>query len=76
MCVFGFDTEDGGTTGSCEMVLEQLFPGVSLEEVQTTIPWNLKVSQDLTYMDPPTEEELVLLRHLDDGGNHLIPGRY
>jgi hypothetical protein len=34
------------------------------------------VSQDLTYMDPPTEEELVLLRHLDDGGNHLIPGRY
>jgi acyl CoA:acetate/3-ketoacid CoA transferase beta subunit len=76
MCVFKFDTEDGGTTGSCEMVLEQLFPGVSLEEVQTIIPWKLKVSQDLTYMDPPTEEELVLLRHLDDGGNHLIPGRY
>ena len=75
MCVFGFDTPDGGLTGSCEMVLEQLFPGVSLEEVQAIVPWDLKVSPELAHMDPPTEEEITLVRHLDDG-NHLRPGRY
>ncbi len=75
MCVFGFDTEDGGMTGSCEMVLEELAPGVALEEVQAIVPWDLKVSPNRRCMDPPTVEELELVRHLDDGGNHLIPGR-
>ncbi len=76
MCVFGFDTKDGGITGSCEMVLEELAPGISLEEVQAIVPWSLKLSSNLKYMDPPTMDELKLVRHLDDGGNHLIPGRY
>ncbi len=75
MCVFGFDTPDGGLTGSCEMVLEQLFPGVSLEEVQAIVPWELKISPDLSTATPPTDEELALVRHLDNG-NHLTPGRY
>ena len=34
MGVYGFDTQDGGETGSCEMVLEKTFPKLSLDVVR------------------------------------------
>ncbi len=62
-CVFHFDE----TTG--EMVLESLHPGVELAEVQAEVGWALRVSPDLSETEPPTEEELRLLREeLDPQG--------
>jgi glutaconate CoA-transferase subunit B len=70
-CVFHFDE----TTG--EMVLKSLHPGVELAEVREEVGWELKqcpepvegVAPDLRETEPPTEEELHLLREeLDPQG--------
>ena len=65
-CVFRFD---GESSGSREMVLSTLHPGVGLDEVQAEVGWELKVASDLAETEPPTEEELRLLREeLDPQG--------
>ena len=72
-CVFRFDE---ATAGAKEMVLESLHPGVNLAEVQAEVGWELKVApcsgRSLTEpgeTEPPTEEELRLLREeLDPQG--------
>ena len=62
-CIFHFDRAIG------EMVLESLHPGVELVEVQAEVGWELRVSPDLSETEPPTEEELRLLREeLDPQG--------
>jgi glutaconate CoA-transferase subunit B len=76
MGVFGFDTADGGESGSCEMVLEAVFPGLSPEVVQIETGWPVRVAGDLREIDPPTVEEIDLLRRLDPYGFYLRPGRY
>ncbi|MCK4316027.1 MAG: CoA-transferase subunit beta [Anaerolineae bacterium] len=58
-CVFRFGEE---TAGAKEMVLESLHPGVKLAEVQEEVGWELKVAPDLRETEPPTGEELRLLR--------------
>ena len=74
--VFGFDTPDGGATGSCEMVLEAVFPNMDPEIVKFETGWDLKVSDTVREIDPPTREELELLRRLDPHTFYLVPGRY
>ncbi|MBL7184408.1 MAG: CoA-transferase subunit beta [Anaerolineae bacterium] len=80
-CVFRFDE---ATAGAKEMVLESLHPGVELAEVQEEVGWKLKrcpepvegvapcSGRSLTEpgeTEPPTEEELRLLREeLDPQG--------
>lgn len=62
-CVFRFDAETG------EMVLVSLHPGVRLEDVRAEMGWDPRVSPDLTETEPPTPEELRLLREeLDPAG--------
>jgi len=62
-CIFRFDQATG------EMVLSSLHPGVELAEVQAEVGWELKVASDLRETEPPTEEELQLLRkELDPQG--------
>jgi len=61
--VYGFD----GATG--EMTLESLHPGVTIEQVQENTGWEMKVAPDLRETDPPTEEELRIIREeLDPEG--------
>ena len=71
-CVFRFDKETAGAAGVAaakEMVLESLHPGVNLAEVQAEVNWELKAAPDLVETEPPTEEELRLLREeLDPQG--------
>jgi len=63
MCVFGFDED------TREMVLQSLHPGVTVEDVQGNVGWDLQVSPDLPRTQPPTEEELRLLQEeLDPEG--------
>ena len=56
--------EDSG-----EMILSVLRPGVSREQVQQEVSWPLAVSGDLREADPPTPEELRIIREeLDPEG--------
>ena len=55
-CVFGFDPE------TKEMVLESLHPGVDLAEIRAKVGWDIGVKPGLKETEPPTPEELHLLR--------------
>ena len=74
--VFGYDTADGGGSGSCEMVLEAVYPNMDPEIVQLETGWQLRAAKDLREVEPPAREELALLRRLDPHGFYLVPGRY
>jgi glutaconate CoA-transferase subunit B len=61
--IFAFDPASG------EMVLSSIHPGVTVEEVQAGVGWPLKMAADVATTEPPTAEELRLLREeLDPGG--------
>lgn len=47
-----------------ELELTQVHPGVSLEDARAATGWDLTVSQGLGCTDPPTPDELVVLRRL------------
>jgi glutaconate CoA-transferase subunit B len=76
MGVYGFDTPDGGGSRSCEMVLEAVFPNITPEVVQLETSWDLLVANGVREIEPPTAEELTLLRRLDPANFYLRPGRY
>jgi glutaconate CoA-transferase subunit B len=47
-----------------ELYLDTIYPGVTIEEIKEEVPW-LKVSPKLKIAEPPTREEIELLRTLD-----------
>jgi glutaconate CoA-transferase, subunit B len=57
--LLGFDDQ------SKRMTLLALHPGVSAAEVQANTGFELLLAPDLAVTDPPTEDELAVLRHLD-----------
>ena len=57
--MLGFDE------GSKRMKLLALHPGVTAERVQQNTGFELLVAADLPATNPPTENELAVLRHLD-----------
>jgi glutaconate CoA-transferase subunit B len=62
--VYGFDE-----TG--EMTLESLHPGVTLEQVRESTGWDLKVADDVRETEPPSDDELRLIREeLDPEGTY------
>lgn len=76
MGVFGFDTPDGGESGSCELTLLKTFPGFSADIIQSLVPWELRLAEPVEECPPPTETELSLVRSLDPGPIYLREGRY
>lgn len=44
--------------------LSHLHPGVSVEQARAATGWELAVSEELTMTDPPTPDELAVLRRL------------
>jgi glutaconate CoA-transferase, subunit B len=48
-----------------ELVLEALHPGVTLEQAREATGWDLEVADDLETTEPPTSDELALLRELN-----------
>jgi glutaconate CoA-transferase subunit B len=63
MAIFHFAPNSG------EMTLTALRPGVTLEQVQAEVSWPLKVAPDLKAAEPPTPEELRIIREeLDPNG--------
>ena len=61
--ILRFDRETG------EMYLSSVHPGVSVEDVKAQVGWPLRVADHVKTTEPPTEEELRLIREeLDPGG--------
>jgi glutaconate CoA-transferase subunit B len=58
-CIFRFDPV------SKEAYLDSVHPGVTVEEVRNEVSWDLKVSPDVKTTEPPTVEQLKLIRMLD-----------
>ena len=61
-----------------EFVLTAYFPKPggkedTLRHIKQQCGWELKVSPDVKQVDPPTQEELILLRLLDAGGALIRP---
>lgn len=55
-----------------ELILTALHPGASKEQVLESTGWDVKISDNLRYTSPPTDEELKILREeLDPAGIHL-----
>ena len=55
--------------GSGEMYLASLHPGVKLKDVRDATGWDLRIPDDVGFIDPPTAEELRLVREeLDPEG--------
>jgi glutaconate CoA-transferase, subunit B len=47
-----------------ELVLTRVHPGVTVDRVRAETGWDLRVAEDLEATDPPSEEELRVLRGL------------
>jgi glutaconate CoA-transferase subunit B len=47
-----------------ELVLTRTHPGVSVEQVWSETGWDLRVADDLAETEPPSDEELRVLRRL------------
>ena len=45
-----------------EMYLAKLHPGVTVEQVKKDVPWDLKVADDLSTTDAPTDAEIDFIR--------------
>jgi glutaconate CoA-transferase subunit B len=64
-CTFTFDDQSG------EMHIASLYPGVRLEEVQAEVSWPLRVVEPVATSDPPSKQEVHILREdLDPTGIH------
>lgn len=64
--VYGFTKE------SHEMILREVYPGITVEDVRKNIGWKIKVAKRPQTTAPPTEEELrIIRRDLDPDRIHL-----
>lgn len=55
--VFEFDS------ASKEMYLSEIHPRISLQDVKKDIPWDLKISENLSETKPPSDEEIDFIRN-------------
>lgn len=70
MGVFRFSPE------SKEMYLESYHPGVSIDDVKENVNWDLKVSPIVRPTEPPTDEQVRIIRELDPEGFFLRRSEY
>lgn len=49
---------------TCELTLSAVHPGVDVADVRAATGWDLRVADDLETTDPPTDDELAVLREL------------
>lgn len=69
MGVYRFDKD------TCEMYLEKIHPGIKIDDVKASVKWNLAVSPNLVETEPPTEEQVMIMRTLDPYQVYLGTGR-
>jgi len=61
-CTFKFDNS------SKEMTLDRIYPNATVDDVKREVSWNLKLSSRILNVEPPTQEQLVLIKTLDTSG--------
>jgi glutaconate CoA-transferase subunit B len=61
-CIFRFDKV------TKEMRLDSLHPGVSVDDIKREVQWYLKVAPNLKTTEPPSVEEVRLMREIDPSG--------
>ena len=49
---------------TCELTLTEVHPGVTVDEARAACGWDLRVADDVGESDPPSDEELRVLRQL------------
>jgi glutaconate CoA-transferase subunit B len=59
LALMGYDRGDGGTY---RMTLEAVYPGVTAEQVVENTGFELIIRGEVPTLDPPTEQELQMLR--------------
>jgi len=59
MCIFRFDKSTG------EAYLDSVKEGITPEEVRDNVSWDLKFAPDVKIIEPPTVEQIEILRKLD-----------
>ncbi|NPV91177.1 MAG: glutaconate CoA-transferase [Firmicutes bacterium] len=69
MGVYRFDPE------TKEMYLDSLHPGVDIAKVRDQVQWDLQVAPDLKTTEPPTREQVEVMRTLDPEAVYLGAGR-
>ena len=70
MAIFHFENAER------EMQLVSLYPGVTLEQVQAEVGWQVRLAETLAEAIPPTNEELQLIRvQLDPTGMYSKSAR-
>jgi glutaconate CoA-transferase subunit B len=52
-----------------EIFLDQVHPGVTVEDVRKDVPWDLKISDNLTQTERPSDEEIDFIRHFAPGAS-------
>jgi glutaconate CoA-transferase, subunit B len=55
----------GPTLVISELVLTEVYPGVTVEQVRGSTGWDLRVADEVAVTEPPTDEELMALRRLE-----------
>jgi glutaconate CoA-transferase subunit B len=66
LAVMGFDPD------TCRMRIESIHPGVTVEQVKENTGFEIGVAADLQRTEPPTDEELRLLRDEVDPMRYVI----
>jgi glutaconate CoA-transferase subunit B len=62
----------GFTKNTHEMILREMYPGVTVKDVKAHVGWDVKVSRRVETTAPPTDQELGIIRQdLDPGRIHL-----
>jgi glutaconate CoA-transferase subunit B len=69
MGIFRFDEESG------EMYLDKCHPGITPEKVKENVGWDLKMAPSIGTTEPPTQEQVEIMRVLDPYGLYLGSGR-
>ncbi len=57
------------------MILESHHPGVSVDEIEENVSWPIKMAHQVKETDPPSREELRLLREEFDPQGIFLGGR-
>ena len=57
-----------------EMYIASYHPGVSIEQIKENTSWDIKVGKDVKETEPPTVEQIKLLREMDPTGVFLKKG--
>lgn len=68
--MFGYDTD-------CQLMLQGIAPYVTVEKVLEEMSFKPKMAKNIEVLEPPTEEELLILRtQIDVGGQVTDRGRW